>query len=72
MKFYKLAVAMSVAALSGCATPPDWLANYYDSKDPCQAAQVQRTGTMPSWCLAPKPAARIQTSTGATIGYIRK
>ena len=30
--------------LTGCATPPQWLANHYDSQDPCQSKNWPENG----------------------------
>lgn len=41
-----------VLLLTGCATPPRWLANMYDSNDPCQNYYRQANYQYPSWCGA--------------------
>lgn len=47
MKTLILALAV---LLTGCATPPQWLANMYDSNDPCQRVELIEQGKYPSWC----------------------
>lgn len=39
-----------VLSLTGCATPPQWLADMYDSNDPCQRTELIAKGTYPSYC----------------------
>ena len=70
-------------ALTGCATPPAFLANYYDSRDPCQSQEFSKfDGTrlkppgygqqhMPAWCGASSAHKRITNTHGQTLGYIR-
>lgn len=58
-------------ALTGCATPPQWLAAYFDSQDPCQNVRA-----MPSWCGAASGRTVIystphQGPLGAQIGYTK-
>jgi len=36
--------------LTGCATPPAFLANMYDSNDPCQNYYRVKDFKQPSWC----------------------
>lgn len=40
----RYAIFMSLI-LSGCATPPQWLANYYDKNDICQTREFASDGT---------------------------
>jgi hypothetical protein len=70
-------------ALAGCATPPAFLANHYDSRDPCQSQEFSKLdGTrlkpagysskdFPVWCGASRGRTRITNTHGQTIGYIR-
>lgn len=39
-KFAVWTLAGAGVFLSGCATPPQWLADHYDSQDLCQRSQV--------------------------------
>lgn len=41
-----------VVVLQGCATPPQWLANMYDSNDPCQNYYKVPNYQYPSFCGA--------------------
>ena len=43
-----------VGILSGCATPPQWLANMYDSNDACQNYYNKPNYQYPEWCGANK------------------
>lgn len=36
--------------LTGCATPPRWLATMYDNNDPCQARFREEGYKRPSFC----------------------
>lgn len=46
----KLAIILATILLTGCATPPRFLAAMYDNNDPCQ---VQNNGgNYPSFCGA--------------------
>lgn len=38
--------------LTGCAHPPQWLADHYDSRDPCQMRLKPPGHIMPNWCGA--------------------
>jgi hypothetical protein len=84
MKLTSKLLAMSaVIMLSGCATPPAFLANYYDARDPCQTqefstlngARLKPAGynhsQRPAWCGASRDRTRITNTHGQTIGYIR-
>lgn len=69
--------------LTGCATPPAFLANHYDSRDPCQTQEFSKfdgsrlkpegysVKDFPSWCGAARGQTRITNTAGQTIGYIR-
>ena len=41
-----------IILLAGCATPPRWLANMYDSNDPCQNYYKVSNYQYPNWCGA--------------------
>lgn len=41
-----------ILLLTGCATPPQWLADHYDSRDPCQTWNKPAGHVMPNWCGA--------------------
>jgi hypothetical protein len=49
MKTYTF-VFLTCVILTGCATPPRFLAEMYDSNDPCQLRNNQ--GNYPSYCGA--------------------
>ena len=78
MKYLALALL-----LTGCATPPPFLANYYDSRDPCQSQEFSKfdgtrlkpagysTKDFPDWCGASSGRKRITNAHGQTLGYIR-
>ena len=69
--------------LTGCATPPAFLANYYDSRDPCQSQEFSKfdgsrlkpagysINHMPAWCGASRGQTRIMNTHGQTLGYIK-
>ena len=69
----KTVAILLAVLLTGCATPPRWLAAHYNSQDPCQNAK-----TMPDWCGAGSSGRTTIYSTpnqqplGAPIGYIKK
>lgn len=42
----KICMVLIAVTLTGCSTPPRFLAAMYDNNDPCQRA------VMPSWCGA--------------------
>jgi len=70
-------------ALTGCATPPAFLANHYDSRDPCQSQEFSKLDgsrlkpagyspkDFPAWCGASSGGKRITNTHGQTLGYIR-
>lgn len=80
MKYLAIVAAV---LLSGCATPPAWLANHYDRKDPCQTqefstlngARLKPQGynhsNWPAWCGAHQGRTRITNTHGQTLGYIK-
>lgn len=64
-------VILMLLLLSGCATPPQWLANHFDSQDPCQRYPH------PSWCGASSGRTVIYSTPnnqplGARIGYTKQ
>jgi starvation-inducible outer membrane lipoprotein len=48
-----LIVILSVV-LTGCASPPTWLANYYNSQDKCQNYYQVPNYQYPNYCGASK------------------
>ena len=69
--------------LTGCATPPAFLADFYDARDPCQLQTHSRfTGRelkpqgwgvtdIPSWCGARSQPRVIRDAQGHVIGTLR-
>jgi len=45
--------------LTGCATPPGWLAAMYDNNDPCQTRMREPGYKMPSFCGKGRTAGRV-------------
>lgn len=65
------AIAAITTLLSGCATPPQWLAEHYNSQDPCQA-RGRANYTLPQFCGAAGATVRvIRDGSGRVIGTIR-
>ena len=64
-------IIFAVLGLTGCATPPQWLANYYDSQDPCQNYYKVPNYQYPSFCGAGKGARIIQSRTNSNGVYVR-
>lgn len=65
-----MAITITVA-ITGCASPPRWLATHFDNMDPCQRVNAQ-----PSWCGASAGRTVIystphQQPLGAQIGYTK-
>lgn len=63
-----------VVVLSGCATPPQWLANHFDSLDPCQTKHWQ--DPQPRFCGASSGRTTVYSTPqgqplGAPIGYTK-
>lgn len=57
-----------ILLLGGCATPPVWLAEYYNSQDPC----LRSINEMPSWCGAGSGSKQtIYDSNNRRIGYVK-
>lgn len=77
----KISLLVLVLLLTGCATPPQWLANTYDRNDPCQTGQFSeaerlRLGRavgyqMPSWCGASSGRVYIYNNGNVQQGYIK-
>ena len=71
----KALAVLALVALSGCATPPQWLARVYDTNDPCQSRPELGRPVgyqIPNWCGAGAGSLTITNTTGYPIGYIRK
>ena len=77
LTFYRKAVMKILMAvilaitLTGCASPPRWLAAHFDAMDPCQ-----NVNAMPQWCGAASGRTVIystphQGPLGAQIGYTK-
>jgi starvation-inducible outer membrane lipoprotein len=61
--------------LSGCATPPQWLANHFDQQDPCQTrAELGRPlgYTAPGWCGGSGKRQVYYDMQNRPVGFIRK
>jgi hypothetical protein len=54
--------------LGGCATPPVWLAEYYNSQDPC----LRSMNEMPSWCGSGTTTVKTYDTNRKLTGYIEK
>jgi len=76
MKMIMLALAV---VLSGCATPPQWLANHFDRGDICQTREFASNGARlkPEGYQPPQGCGSTRTTTavirdgqGRTVGYI--
>lgn len=46
----RLMILSVLLLVTGCATPPQFLANMYDSNDPCQRTELIKEGKYPQWC----------------------
>lgn len=71
----RILVIIISMALTGCATPPTWLAAHFDSLDRCQIKHWQ--DPQPSYCGASSGRTVIYStpqgqSLGAPIGYTKK
>jgi hypothetical protein len=76
-----LLIFVTVMGLTGCATPPQFLADMYDRNDPCQTGQFneterQRLGRpvgyqMPDWCGASKGSVRVQSYVKSNGTFVR-
>ena len=67
----RYAIILSIT-LTGCASPPQWMANYYDRQDPCQNHAKVDAYIPPSFCGASANRAYIYAPNGAKIGYIKR
>lgn len=77
----KVTAVITAILLTGCATPPQWLANHYDRNDACQTGQFSqaerlRLGRpvgyqMPSWCGASSGRVYIYNNANVQQGYIK-
>lgn len=65
-------IVASTLLISGCATPPRWLADHYNSQDPCQA-RGRVNYSLPNFCGAAgaHPPQVIRDSQGRVLGTIR-
>ena len=66
-----LMAGILILSLTGCASPPRWLAAHFDAMDPCQNPK-----SMPTWCGASAGRTLIystphQQPLGAQIGYTK-
>ena len=68
-KFGVWAVIGFTAVLTGCAQPPKFLADYYNSKDPCQSQN--NGGVYPSFCGASSGRTTIYNQQNKPIGYVK-
>jgi len=71
MKYILVVIALS---LTGCATPPRWLASHFDSLDPCQIKDWR--DPQPKFCGASAGRTTIYSTPqgqplGAPIGYTK-
>jgi hypothetical protein len=46
----KTILVVLALTLTGCASPPRFLAAMYDNNDPCQRVELIKTGQYPSFC----------------------
>ena len=74
----KILVFLVAVTLTGCAgTPPKFLADFYDSQDPCQLQNIRGTtldekvANMPSWCGASSGRKYIYNNQGRQVGYTK-
>lgn len=58
-----------VAALTGCATPPRFLAASFNSGDVCQNYRKDPTWQLPSYCGSGNRTTIYSTPHGAPLGY---
>lgn len=71
IKFILILIAV---LLTGCATPPQFLAEMYDRNDPCQTrAELGRPAgyQRPDWCGAASGRRYIYNNQNQRIGYVR-
>lgn len=70
----KTLIALTAVLLTGCATPPAWLANMQDRNDPCQMrAELGRPAgyQRPEWCGAGSRRTYIYNTANQRIGYTK-
>ena len=76
----KIIVLMIAFAVTGCATPPQWLASHFDDLDRCQPRNLQgataqeRAQNQPKYCGSSRGRTVIYSTPqaqplGAPIGY---
>lgn len=61
-------------AITGCAVPPQWLADMHDRNDPCQSrAELGRPENykIPNWCGAAAGKKYIYNTSNQRVGYIK-
>lgn len=68
----KLLALIATLALTGCAKPPEWLAEMHDRNDTCQRVELIRTGQYPSWCGAGGRRTAIYNTNNQRVGYIKQ
>lgn len=65
-------ILITALLLTGCATPPRWLAHMYDSQDPCQVKNYGGDWSkIPSYCGSTNNRIYIYDNNSARIGYIK-
>lgn len=68
-------ILLTAILLTGCATPPAWVADMYDRNDPCQArAELGRPAgyERPNWCGSAGNRVTIYNTKRQAIGYIKQ
>lgn len=70
----KTIIVLAAILLTGCATPPAFLANHYNNMDPCQAHRPERAQgyQRPNWCGASNDRVYLYNNAGQPLGYIKK
>ena len=72
-------MAVSILSLTGCATPPQWLANHFDRGDICQTREFAANGArlkpagyqQPNGCGSTRvTTAVIRDTNGRAVGSI--
>jgi len=65
----KLLILIIAVTLTGCATPPKWLAAHYNNQDPCQRdPYISYCGASHSTYIYATPN---NSANGPRVGYIR-
>lgn len=68
----KSLIVLSALVVTGCATPPQWLANYYDGNDPCQVKNYGGDWSkIPSYCGSSNNRVYIYNNYSERLGYIK-